>query len=1025
MNRRDKYIKSQLQQDKVISDKANEVFKNFERRIEMENNKEPKEHKIIKLSLNQAVLAFSSLIIVGVLGGNLYAHIQGKPNLYSAIKGIFVKEDKYTASEVEVNQTVESNGIKLTLKTVAMDENILITKYIAEGEKLANEFYTYPEFEEDMIKVIKLRNVLAGNDIGEKGYDGYTQKDVTRMRREIVAKLQVSGITEEEAINIEKVATEAYTEYIGAELGHDGHSSEKAKELITQAIAIFESKVSSKYKIMQSDDTLQNFGIEVISQKIEKSGNQYIIYNVYNVDTISDIASKFDLDIEVSKIGTTEGTWSFNAELEKARLDTRVETIDFYENNSINVQTSAEAEKNVTIEAKKLVISDFSTVLMIQTRVKEEHRNAFVKYGYGLPCIYVVRDEQGNALGTGTLSEDRYELVLSAGGEIKYTDRIILENVDKDTKKLHVDIFVMNKNYADIQSIELDIETARIAKEPVELTQSYASKDVQISFKYPGNWATKEPVTANDEVIVVGPEDVDGNAPTVIIRKISQEEYEDIKEFTIDYGHGELLEKGEITIAGSKGYYGISTFLDVGVYEKSKTVVVENNGQYYYLRLNTNTDVQYSRYEETFNRILETIEYVEPEKSYRTFSRGGYETVKLYEDNALTISFDPEGIKIMDADFKFEANKEYEITGHKASNSNYVNVEILRRYDDHYGIPMIYVIINNNLFYVDVQKASMTGKFEIVSEPILKDIWSSVEYATDKMYDYYEKEVGMIGSGIVHQVKTKDGKMYILRCWDNEVKIIEYVEKTEDTQQPEQQEPDTSSKYENMSYESFEINNGVIKQYEDNTVTVEWNDAINNHENKLWEVKPNIEYVITGLDGKVKSVHNIIKDRQEKNMQAIKILTDKGTLYGRFDLKTDYTLEASNVGVIYKVETVVLQQSAYNLVVITENDNVCNVNYDMYTTGKAPSKKTIYNCLLDYCEPSAKLWLNEPIENAFNFIAYLDNGDGNYKADVRVKIFDSSIRETKSMRAVIVFDAQNNNFKVETFEENPKGGGGY
>ena len=159
LDKKDMYIKSKLQQDNKISNQANEVFRKFEGGIELENNNKPKERKIFKLGLKQAVLAFSSLMIVAVLGGNLYAHLNGKPNLYSAIKGLFVKEDKYTASEITVDQTVEDNGIKLTLKTVAMDENVLITKYVAEGEKLANEFYTYPEFEEDMIKVIKIRNV--------------------------------------------------------------------------------------------------------------------------------------------------------------------------------------------------------------------------------------------------------------------------------------------------------------------------------------------------------------------------------------------------------------------------------------------------------------------------------------------------------------------------------------------------------------------------------------------------------------------------------------------------------------------------------------------------------------------------------------------------------------------------------------------------------------------------------------------------------------------------------------------------
>lgn len=336
MDKKDLYIKAKLQEDKKISVKANEIFEKFEGGIKLENNNKSKEGKVFKISLKQAVLAFSSLMIVAILGGNLYAHLTGKPNLYSAIKGLFIKEDKYADSEIIVDQTVESNGIKLTLKTVAMDENILITKYTAEGEKLANEFYTYNEFEEDMIEYEKLFYASCGYDMGEDGYENIIGKDVTAKIKQIKQKLINKNITEDEAAKLLESADKAYEEYIGAQLGETGRSTEKAKELISETIAMFESKVASKYQIMQSNDTLQNFEINAISQKIEKSGNQYIIYNVYNVDTISDLASKFELNINVSQIGSIQGTWNFSTELEKARLDTRVETIDFYENNIDN-----------------------------------------------------------------------------------------------------------------------------------------------------------------------------------------------------------------------------------------------------------------------------------------------------------------------------------------------------------------------------------------------------------------------------------------------------------------------------------------------------------------------------------------------------------------------------------------------------------------------------------------------------------------------------------------------------------------
>lgn len=1034
MDKRDLYIKAKLQEDKKISDQANEVFEKIKGEINLEENNKKPERKVIKLKLNQAIFAFTSLIIVFILGGNIYAHLTGKPNIYSAIKSLFVKEAKYTESEILVDQTVESNGIKLTLKTVAMDENALITKYVAEGEKLANEFYTYTEFEEDLVHYAKLVYAAKGFDIGEDGYKNISVNDANAKLQEITQKLTKIDITEEETAELLKTAKEGYCEFIGNELGDETCSEEDAKELITETIASFESKVSNKYQIIQSNNTLQNFTIYASTQKIEKSGNQYIIYNVYNVDTISDLASKFNLSINITQIGSIKGTWNYKTELEKARLDTRVETIEFYEDNSTNsvapVMTSDHVWHSATVEAKKLIISDFSTVLMIQTSVKEDDYEYFLG-GYakhGLPCVFVVTDEEGNVLGTGSASEHTFEASLN-NGSIKYTDRIILENVDKDTKKLYVNIYeqwdlseidegIVKANSG--KSLVLDIEKARNSSKPVELTQSYTSKDAQIAFKYPGEWKVEAEDYPNGttEPTLVGPEDVDGKSPKIIFTKLSdKEEYEEYKNVQPDYGHGEILSTGEITVAGVKGYYKVVTFMDEYSYGKSKYVFVENDNQYYKFGFLCESETQYARYEETFNKILETIEFIEAEKSYTAYysknSSDSFETVKVYEDGTITVQIS----KSAKENFKstnIEENKEYEI-------KNLPSVCDVEFFDEpfvddlnsvYWGSCIIFYQegSGNVKYLLDMNNALKTGNF--VAVKIQNSENSGKVYVEDLAFEDRMVWCLVMDNDVIGgtQIISRDG-------------TVEKYVAPEEPEQPE--EPDTSSKYENMSYESFEINNGIIKQYEDSTVTVEWNDEINNYEKKLWEVKPNVEYVITGLDGKVKSVHNVIKDRQEKNMASIKIITDKGTLYGRFDLKTNYELQATMVGRIDNVETVVLQQSADKLVVITENDKAFIVNYDMYTIGIAPSKQTIYNCIKDYCESSEKLYLNESIENAFDNIAYLDNGDGNYKAEVRIKIFDSSNQKTKSMRAVIVFDTQSNNFKIETFDENPKGGGGY
>lgn len=1021
MDKKDLYIKAKLQKDKNISSQANEIFKKFEGGINLENNNEPKERKVIKISLKQAVLAFTSLIVVVVLGGNLYAHLNGKPNLYSAIKGLFIKEAKYTESEIAVDQTVESNGIKLTLKTVAMDENVLITKYVAEGEKLENEFYTYNELEEAEIEINKIRYVQAGNDIGESGYEKYTSNDVTKMRKEIVSKLQKAGLELAEAQELEQLAKEAYQAYIGAQIGIDGSTDEKAKELIEQVIAMFEAKVSSRYQIMQSQDTLQNIKINVISQNIEKSGNSYIIYNIYNVDTITDLASKFDLIVKVNKIGNIEGKWNFETKLEKARLDTRVETIDFYENNSCSNVAPTITEDKVRhvaiVEAKRLVISDFSTVLMIQTRVPEVDREYYLKYAdSGLPCVFVITDENGNTVGTGTLSQDEYEAALNAGGEIKYTERILLENVGKDTKKLYVKMYeqytieeeppVLDALNA---PIVLDIEAARNGKKPVELTQSYASKNVQVSFKYPGDWKVEE---ADGKITITSPENVDGEVVKLIISKkeeektakeIVDEKISDLKKASYEYTSGTK------TILGTEGYYYTVDFgADIG------TLVLVNRENDLYGIEYAGIETQYTRYEETFNKILETIEFVESEKSYVEYymdnSSESLETVKIYEDNTATVQVTQTAIDKFSqyAHAAIEANVEYQITG---VNAKIIDVDLLTglTWDivPSYGYCGSYMFIygeNKEVYLLDMYKGISTKKFEAIKLKI--DTWFRAE--VEDLPFFSDKQIKVVTIQDENQwtyVVSRDGTL-------------------EKYTGSEHRLP-TPSKYEDMSYKSFTISSGVIKQYEDNTVTIKWDDGIIRYKDKLLAVEPNVEYTITGLDGNIKAVYNVIKDRQEINMPAIKIVTENGTMYGTMELRNEGKIEASMVDKIADTETI-LQQRADCLNVITKSNNVYNVQYNLCTLkGKAPSKQTIYNCVSDYCESSTRLAINESIEDAFEFITYIEDENSNYKADARVKIYDSSLGEEKIMQAVVVYDTQNNNFKVESFDENPKGSGGY
>ena len=951
MDKKDLYIKAKLQQDKEVSSKAKEIFEKFEEEINLEKNNKQKERKVIRLSLNQAILAFVSLVVVVLLGGNLYAHITGRPNIYSAIKGLFVKEAKYTASEVAVDQTVESNGIKLTLKTVAMDENLLITKYIAEGEKLANDFYTYDEFEADIIEY------LHGN--------GTVRLDtMSRM----VDRMTAIGLTNGDPQVLFDKAIEAYRKYNSAVEEDDEAKILQANRLIEETIALWEQKTANQKIIITDNAKLQEFSIQSIAQKIERSGNQYIIYNMYNVDTITDLASKFNLEVNISKIGSTNGKWNFSTKLEKARLDTRVETIDFYENNvndnvAPNILVSDGRRHTATVEVKRLVISDFSSVLMIQTRENEIQLtpdediiddDTYKKYAEdGLPCIFVVTDEKGKVVGTGTCKKEIYEKSGFNNNLLGvYTDRIILENVDINTKKLYVKIYEQYSLDDEIikynnGTIELDIEAARNSNH-IELNQSLYNKENGVSLKYPGNWTIEEDPSKKDAqtgVQIYSPIDVDGNK--VIMEILKQ-------------GKGGILTdidnavKSTITIDGYTGkVYTKQKQRGNNVYI-IKDILIEKDNSEYCITI-SGEEKQFSRYSSVVDKILQSIKFLEAEKSYKEYS-DEYATIKLYEDNKIGVNFTS---KMLDTVKNLKPNlgvnistdKEYIITtGNIALKPTSVITGISRASWTNPKMPLIFLefddLNNSNkykLCYINIFKSFKNGEIALeeidgLPENVKYSIWFDVAGAVggrNENGDYMAELTAEPVNGL-HQHRRRIN-------YDANGSI--FAEKEFEPGDDNLEDSNQQTPIQQMSYKTFNISNGVLKQYEDsnNTIIVEFNDSIKEFkEYKNGYVKPNEVYTIKGINGIIKSVYSI-KDTKGEQVPAISILTEGGELYSShimsygsispfFDAKNK-SWDFSSMSVwnpLQNVEQIYQSQDDY-LIAKTSNSLTYKVDYHGYS----------------------------------------------------------------------------------------------
>lgn len=96
MNKKDMFIREKLQQDKIISDRANRIFDNIKGEFKVENN----EKKVIKISLGTFIAIAASLVIVGFVGINIYANSLGKPNIISGIQALVKNEPEVNVDEI-------------------------------------------------------------------------------------------------------------------------------------------------------------------------------------------------------------------------------------------------------------------------------------------------------------------------------------------------------------------------------------------------------------------------------------------------------------------------------------------------------------------------------------------------------------------------------------------------------------------------------------------------------------------------------------------------------------------------------------------------------------------------------------------------------------------------------------------------------------------------------------------------------------------------------------------------------------
>ena len=393
----------------------------------------------------------------------------------------------------------------------------------------------------------------------------------------------------------------------------------------------------------------------------------------------------------------------------------------------------------------------------------------------GLPCVFVITDENGNVLGTGTCSNENYEKALSTEGTAAYTDRILLENVDKDTKKIIVKIYEQffdeNLSKETIKTmigtpLTLDIDAARYSNH-FELNQELYNENQGVKLMYPGSWVYGE---KENSVILYSPEDVDGNKASLKIQKIAQEDIDSGKVTLSNVEDLKNPEKASITIAGYTGESYIYSY-DNNNTIKERQIRVKKDNSLYYIEFRA-INAQFERYNKTVEEMLNTIEFFEkqPEKKFVAYysdkSTESKEIVRVYEDNTITISFSQEAVDEWFPNLK--ANTEYNIEGIDEKISAVEFIDISKNgYTGKkiflYGTNKLYFLRSHAFVYNETANAKVIpGSFS----RYIKEIYVE-KLSEEEQHD-----------GFITVIMDTTGKLYQV---NDDGTIKEYIEPTEES----------------------------------------------------------------------------------------------------------------------------------------------------------------------------------------------------------------------------------------------------
>ena len=121
----DKMLKQEIQKDKQIPEKINQLFYNFEKGEVMKKE----ENKKSKNNLIKFISIAACLLVVLVVSGSTYAHVNGKENWLSPLLKNLGINSKYEEHATNINEEVKNNNVNVKMLDAAIDDSTLIVGY--------------------------------------------------------------------------------------------------------------------------------------------------------------------------------------------------------------------------------------------------------------------------------------------------------------------------------------------------------------------------------------------------------------------------------------------------------------------------------------------------------------------------------------------------------------------------------------------------------------------------------------------------------------------------------------------------------------------------------------------------------------------------------------------------------------------------------------------------------------------------------------------------------------------------------